>query len=201
MNHDPLNSLDARLSPAGETRKQAMLANLQREVTGRGRRRRVARAVIVAVPVLALAIVGVLVLRWATLPASIPTPGPITDLPTNSETVDHRGIAATSDDAIHDPHGGTTPDALAHAATRFTTIDSGWDLIPRVRPTSGTRIRTASGDPGLLDRSRYRGGGASVPLATDAQLAVALRAAGRAAGVARTPTGVQIIPDHPTQPG
>lgn len=190
QHNDRSDDASARLSPAGLARKQQMLASLQREVSARGRRRAVARAAIVAAPVLALALAAVVSARLMATPAhSVPSQRVAERVPTPSNP-DSNVIAIGS--ASAEPNSGSLIASIPPDESR--------DVIPRARPIATSLIRAANPSADLLDRSRYQGN-ATIPTATDAQLAVGLRAAGRAAGVVRTPEGVLILPDQPTQPG
>lgn len=190
MNVDPTHNTADALSPAGHARKQAMLGSLQREVVTRGRRRRAARAALVVTPV-AIAIIGGLWLR-----SEGQGHRPSTPLAGRSRSPDSSdSLPLQPDSALR---GQLVPEALASRPDRV--IDPGWALIPHAPSSDHSHIRIATADADLLARSRYHGEPA-IADATDAQLAAGLRAAGRAAGVVRTPTGVQIVPDVAGRPG
>jgi len=190
----------ATLSPAAHARKQQMLHALQREVSARGRRRLAARAALVAAPMLALGVAGVLVLQATNAPAPFVVPHPLAGATPESAQSDAPAIAIGSDTADPDDSVAANPLPRSHSITISAAPDHTWDVIPRARPVATSLIRPAAGNPDVLDRARYQGH-AAIPPASDAQLAVGLRAAGRAAGVVRTPERVLILPDQPNQPG
>lgn len=175
------------LSKAGAARRQHMLVHLQREVAARGRRRRLARLTAAATPVLLLAIVvlraGSIGPQTAPLPASPPTPS-IADAGSRHEALD-RGSTIPSDRPLGLPASATSAPAPARA------------VITRLQPVPVSVRRIEPGGTDLLERSRRHAQG-QVTTIGDEQLALALRAAGRAAGVVRVAGIVLIVPDVPS---
>lgn len=178
MSHHDASHETHELSPAGQARRAAMLAPLQRAVTARARRRLAARAAIIAAPVLALSITALVLFRS---PRPAPLPAPIAHDPAPSVTTPPHLPSL----AIDTPADGPAPDLAAPDL-------ASWSIIPHARPAAVTLIRAARADPDLLARSRYQGN-PTVPTASDDDLVAALRASGRTDGLVRTPTQVRLV--------
>jgi len=169
------------LSQAGDRRREAMLADLQRVVIARGRRRIAVRIALAGAGLACLVLAAAVALRLAAPVAPAVVPPRIADRP-----------APFVPDAA--PAVSTT--AIGASTTLATSDRPEWSAVPRIRTTGATLIRPAAGDGTTLDRARYRGV-ATIASATDETLAHALRASGKDAGVARTPGGVIVLPDRP----
>lgn len=162
-----------------------MLEELQWEVVARGRRRIAGRIVLVGAGLACLALGAAVVLR-PTAPAAPGVASPrLAD-----------GVAPRVPDAAP----AAPAIAMGSSNTPAPLDRPEWSAVPRIRATGATLVRPATGDGTTLDRVRYRGVAAIVG-ASDDTLAQALRAAGKPAGVARTPGGVIVLPDQPSLGG
>lgn len=166
-----------RLSEAGAERRAAMLADLQRQVAARGRRRVAARTGFGAAAALLVVAGGVVAIREMTARVGVAERGP---------RVVH-GAGPVEETPVL-PEREAAPAVVAEAPREL-------GVVPRVNPGAVAMVRTVQADGSMVRRER---GVVAVQMveASDESLAEGLRAAGVGAGVARVGERVMVVRDR-----